>query len=66
MLKGRPNITLAVGEEYSYQSKTQIHNKRFRIHVLLLIYLFGILRRFQHCTGHITLEGQRKPVHRVR
>ena len=21
---------------------------------LLLIYLFGVLRRFQHCTGHIT------------
>ena len=26
------------------------------MHILLvqLIYLFGVLRRFQHCTGHIT------------
>ena len=22
--------------------------------VLMLIYLFGVLRHFQHCTGHIT------------
>ena len=22
--------------------------------VLIFIYLFGVLRRFQHCTGHIT------------
>ena len=34
----------------------------------LLIYLFAVLHRFQHSTGHITtgsLEGQRKPVHSV-
>ena len=34
-----------------------------------LIYLFGVLRRFQHCTGHITTgswKGRGKPVHRVR
>ena len=24
------------------------------IHFILFIYLFGVLRRFQHCTGHIT------------
>ena len=24
------------------------------MHILCLIYLFGILRPFQHCTGHIT------------
>ena len=37
--------------------------------VMGLNLLFGVLRRFQHCTGHITtgsLEGQRKPVHIVR
>ena len=28
------------------------------------IYLFGVLHRFQHCTGHIT-KGQMKPVHTV-
>ena len=30
--------------------------------------LFGVLRRFQHCIGHITMGnfcGQRKPVHTV-
>ena len=39
MLKGRPNITLAVGDDvmqHSYQSKTKIHEKRFRMHVVLL------------------------------
>ena len=24
------------------------------ISIFFLIYLFGVLRRFQHCTGHIT------------
>ena len=23
--------------------------------ILIFIYLFGVLRRFQHCTGHITM-----------
>ena len=38
MLKGRPNITLGVGDDvmqHSSQSKAQIHEKRFRMHVLL-------------------------------
>ena len=26
----------------------------FKITEQLMIYLFGVLRRFQHCTGHIT------------
>ena len=26
----------------------------FKVHVFIFIYLFGVLRRFQHCTGHIT------------
>ena len=26
----------------------------FLVEVPLFIYLFGVLRRFQHCTGHIT------------
>ena len=39
ILKGRPNITLAVEDDVmqlSYQSKAQVHEKRFRMHVLLL------------------------------
>ena len=36
--------------------------------VVLFIYLFGVLHRFEHCTDHITtgsFAGQRKPVHTV-
>ena len=35
------------------------HDLDFNIHVspLMTIYLFGVLRRFQHCTGHITMRS---------
>ena len=36
--------------------------------LLYLFYLFGVLCRFQHCTGHITTGefcGQSKPVYTV-
>ena len=38
------------------------------LYALQFIYLFGVLRCFQHCSGHITTdkqEGQKKSVHRV-
>ena len=43
-----------------YRNKLQSHQQSTGIRVLkqsfiyLFIYLFGVLRRFQHCTGHIT------------
>ena len=35
-------------------------------HLISNIYLFGVLHRFQNCTGHIKMaSGQRKPVDTV-
>ena len=39
-------ICLNLGEKYCQSCKYSLVN--------LFIYLFGILRHFQHCTGHIT------------
>ena len=39
ILKGSPNMSLAVEDDvmqHSYQSKTQVHEKRFRMHMFLL------------------------------
>ena len=36
--------------------------------LIIFIYLFGVLRRFQHCIGHITMGSfllNGKPVHAV-
>ena len=40
-------------KEYSVFASHPQHNI-FNIEMFLFIYLFGVLRRFQHCTGHIT------------
>ena len=44
---------------YIYSDAVFVNNKRVcvcevGIHLEIVIYLFGVLRRFQHCTGHIT------------
>ena len=40
---------------YSLSCSCYSVQRDFRITVLSFIYLFGVLRRFQHCTGHITM-----------
>ena len=39
-----------------WQSKMSHHDAHIHLHTFIyLFYLFGVLRRFQHCIGHITM-----------
>ena len=45
--------------DYFYEAwlanKISTHFIQFIFIIIAAIYLFGILHRFQHCTGHITM-----------
>ena len=40
--------------DFSLWKSQTIHLGLFHLIFVYFIYLFGVLRRFQHCTGHIT------------
>ena len=41
-------------KDRKYQSESRLQGPNPEDRACRFIYLFGVLRRFQHCTGHIT------------
>ena len=48
------HIIKTATSKYVNGASTSVLNNHQHKHKRLFIYLFGVLRRFQHCTGHIT------------
>ena len=51
------HIIKTATSKYVNGASTSVLNNHQHKHKRLFIYLFGVLHRFQHCTGHITALG---------